>query len=63
MFELKYSYEDSVPYTILITDYNMPGGMSGMELTKKVKARRYNKTKIYVLTGGVTESEKEEIIK
>jgi DNA-binding NtrC family response regulator len=39
-------------YDLLITDYRMPGGISGLDLAKQVKelARRRRKTKVILMT-------------
>ena len=36
-------------YDLLITDYRMPGGMSGLDLAKQVKERT-TETKVFLMT-------------
>jgi DNA-binding NtrC family response regulator len=49
---LKHLTSGDERYDLLITDYRMPGGMSGLELAKQVKelARRRRKTKVILMT-------------
>jgi DNA-binding NtrC family response regulator len=39
------------PYDLVITDYRMPGGLSGLDLAKRVKEYTRRKTKVFVMTG------------
>src|SRR5688572_7789090 len=39
------------PYDLVITDYRMPGGLSGLDLAKRVKEYTRRKTKVFLLTG------------
>ncbi len=39
------------PYDLVITDYRMPGGVSGLDLAKRVKERTGRKTKVFLMTG------------
>jgi two-component system cell cycle response regulator CpdR len=38
------------PYDLIITDYRMPGGMSGLDLAKWVKEHTKRKTKVFLMT-------------
>ena len=38
------------PYDLVITDYRMPGGMSGLDLAKWVKEHTGRKTKVFLMT-------------
>ncbi len=37
-------------YDLLITDYRMPGGVSGLDLAKRVKKDTRRKTKVFLIT-------------
>ena len=37
-------------YDLVITDYRMPGGISGLDLAKRVKEHTRRKTKVYLMT-------------
>ncbi len=37
-------------YDLLITDYRMPGGLSGLDLAKQAKTRSRGKTKVFLMT-------------
>ena len=39
------------PYDLVITDYKMPGGISGLDLAKWVKEHTRRKTKVFLMTG------------
>lgn len=39
------------PYDLVITDYRMPGGLSGLDLAKRVKEYTRRKTKVFLMTG------------
>ena len=39
------------PYDLVITDYRMPGGLSGLDLAKRVKEYTRRKTKVFLVTG------------
>jgi DNA-binding NtrC family response regulator len=39
------------PYDLVITDYRMPGGLSGLDLAKWVKEYTRRKTKVFLMTG------------
>ncbi len=39
------------PYDLVITDYRMPGGISGLDLAKRVKEYTRRKTKVFLMTG------------
>jgi DNA-binding NtrC family response regulator len=39
------------PYDLVITDYRMPGGLSGLDLAKGVKEYTRRKTKVFLMTG------------
>lgn len=39
------------PYDLVITDYRMPGGLSGLDLAKRVKEYTIRKTKVFLMTG------------
>ncbi len=39
------------PYDLVITDYRMPGGLSGLDLAKRVKEYTRRKTKVFMMTG------------
>ena len=37
-------------YDLVITDYRMPGGISGLDLAKRVKEHTRRKTKVFLMT-------------
>ena len=39
------------PYDLVITDYRMPGGLSGLDLARQVKEYTRRKTKVFLMTG------------
>jgi DNA-binding NtrC family response regulator len=39
------------PYDLVITDYRMPGGISGLDLAIGVKEHTRRKTKVFLMTG------------
>jgi DNA-binding NtrC family response regulator len=39
------------PYDLVITDYRMPGGLSGLDLAKRVKEYTRRNTKVFLMTG------------
>ncbi len=39
------------PYNLVITDYRMPGGISGLDLAIWVKEHTRGKTKVFLMTG------------
>jgi DNA-binding NtrC family response regulator len=39
------------PYDLVITDYRMPSGISGLDLSKRVKEHTTRKTKVFLMTG------------
>ena len=39
------------PYDLVITDYRMPGGVSGLDLAKRVKEHTRRKTQVFLMTG------------
>jgi two-component system, NtrC family, sensor kinase len=39
------------PYDLVITDYRMPGGISGLDLAKRIKEHTRRKTKVFLMTG------------
>ena len=39
------------PYDLVITDYRMPSGISGLDLAKRVKEHSTRKTKVFLMTG------------
>ena len=39
------------PYDLVITDYKMPGGVSGLDLAIWVKEHTRRKTKVFLMTG------------
>jgi CheY-like chemotaxis protein len=46
----------------IITDYNMPGGMNGLEVIKKIRAdTRFKNIPIIMLTSSMTDSLKQEV--
>jgi DNA-binding NtrC family response regulator len=43
-------------YDLVITDYRMPGGISGLDLAKRVKEHTRRKTKVFLMTAFDTSS-------
>jgi len=41
---------DVTPYDLVITDYRMPGGISGLDLATRVKDHTRRKTKVILMT-------------
>jgi two-component system, NtrC family, sensor kinase len=41
---------EPTPYDLIITDYRMPGGISGLDLAKGVKEHTRRKTKVFLMT-------------
>jgi two-component system, sensor histidine kinase len=39
-----------IPYDLVITDYRMPGSISGLDLAKRVKEHTGRKTKVFLMT-------------
>jgi two-component system cell cycle response regulator CpdR len=37
-------------YDLVVTDYRMPGGISGLDLAKRVKEHTRRKTKVFLMT-------------
>lgn len=62
LVKLRESYApSSTPFTHVITDFNMPG-MSGLEFINKCKqVFKMQSTKYYVLTGGLSSNETDQI--
>ncbi len=44
-------HSEVTPYDLVITDYRMPGGLSGLDLAKRVKEYTRRKTKVFLMTG------------
>jgi two-component system NtrC family sensor kinase len=38
-------------YDLVITDFRMPGGLSGLDLAKHIKEHTRRKTKVFLMTG------------
>jgi DNA-binding NtrC family response regulator len=38
------------PYDLVITDYRIPGGISGLDLAKRVKEHTRRRTKVFLMT-------------
>ena len=43
--------DEVTPYDLVITDYRMPGGISGLDLAKQVKEHTRRKTKVFLMSG------------
>jgi two-component system, NtrC family, sensor kinase len=46
---LEHLRNTDVPYDLVITDYRMPGGISGLDLAKQVK-RHTKRTEVFLMT-------------
>jgi DNA-binding NtrC family response regulator len=47
------------PYDLVITDYRMPGGISGLDLAKRVKEHTRRRTKVFLMTAFDVSSSRE----
>jgi DNA-binding NtrC family response regulator len=48
---LEHLASDCAQYDLVIIDYRMPGGISGLDLAKRVKKDTRRKTKVFLMTG------------
>ena len=48
---LEHLASDCAQYDLVITDYRMPAGVSGLDLAKRVKEHTRRKTKVFLMTG------------
>lgn len=47
---LEHLSSEAAQYDLVITDYRMPGGISGLDLAKTVKKDATKKTKVFLMT-------------
>jgi DNA-binding NtrC family response regulator len=47
---LEHVASGDVDYDLVITDYRMPGGISGLDLAKRVKEHTRGRTKVFLMT-------------
>jgi len=47
---LEHLASDCAQYDLVITDYRMPGSISGLDLAKRVKKDTRRKTKVFLIT-------------
>ena len=47
---LEHIASGAVHYDLVVTDYRMPGGISGLDLAKQVKKETGRKTKVFLMT-------------
>jgi DNA-binding NtrC family response regulator len=48
---LEHLASDYAQYDLVIIDYRMPAGVSGLDLAKRVKEHTRRKTKVFLMTG------------
>ena len=51
--DLEHLASDCAQYDLVIIDYRMPAGVSGLDLAKRVKEHTRRKTKVFLMTASI----------